>query len=127
MSKAKDDEVVTVKMLRSLLLETIGEKIDTRLDKIEEKLTNLGNFGSEIEVQKEIIKKQEKRIDGAEMYLRLQNIVFYGIPKQDDENPLEVAVDIARELGISLNFTDIDTAHRLRLKNMSAALCSSYA
>lgn len=44
MAKTKEDDFVTVKTMRAILLETIGDKLDSRLDRIKAKLETFGSL-----------------------------------------------------------------------------------
>lgn len=84
MAKNKEEEYVTIKAMKELLLETLGdkfEKVDSRLERIEVKLGSLGNLSSELEAQKISVKEYENRLDDIDLYQRRNNIILYNIPR----------------------------------------------
>jgi len=120
MAKIKDDDFLTVKTMRAILLETLGERLDSRLDRIEAKLETFNSLRVEITKQKEIVEKLEARIDDKDTYDRRNSIVFYNIPTKKNENALDLAVGIGRAVGINMSYSDIDATHRLKSRNDAA-------
>jgi len=57
-------------------------------------------------------------VEDLENYSRRNNVIIHGIPIQENENPLDIAVTMSKVVGVDINYKDIDAAHRLpSLKN----------
>ncbi|CAF4573887.1 unnamed protein product, partial [Didymodactylos carnosus] len=55
----------------------------------------------------------ENRLDESERYNRSYNIKLLNVPYHKDENAIQVTVNIANEIGCYLDYTEIETAHRI--------------
>lgn len=117
MAKGKEDETVSVKMMKQLIREALDEKLGERLSKVEEKLDVLTSFKKDIDAQAKLTKENEQQIDDIDTYTRRNNIVFHGIPTGANENPLDLAIDIGCALGLNISQCDVDIAHRLKTRN----------
>ncbi|CAF4400332.1 unnamed protein product [Didymodactylos carnosus] len=55
----------------------------------------------------------ENRLDESERYNRSYSIRLLNAPYHKDEDAIQVTVDIANEIGCYLDYTQIETAHRI--------------
>jgi len=118
------------------LKEIIREEIRASFKEIEKQWSEkFSEVREEIEVMKEEIKEIKKvtseiedstnelynKVDQLEEYTRLENVIISGVEYEDDEN-LEAlmgkTIKIARELGVTMNITDISAIHRLYTRNV---------
>ena len=118
------------------LKEIIREEIRASFKEIEKQWSEkFSEVREEIEVMKEEIKEIKKvtseiedstnelynKVDQLEEYTRLENVIIRGVEYEDDEN-LEAlmgkTIKIARELGVTMNITDISAIHRLYTRNV---------
>ena len=122
--KGKDDDPLTLSALKKILDDRLGPILEDRLktilnESLDERLGEMKVFKKEVDELKERMTKQEKNSEDSEKYLRCSNLVFYGIPYQSNEDPLQLALNIIRGVNIEIEPRDLDTAHRLRTRNNS--------
>ncbi len=110
MSSVKDKEVVTVSIMKKVL----DEFYNNKLSYIEELV-------KENKQLKEKMERLEDRIEELETYSRRNNIVVYGIPNKEQENPLKLAVEICEKMGVKIEGKEIDAAHRIPSKKNSSS------
>ena len=67
----------------------------------------------QVSEQKKIIEAQAETIDDIEQYSRRNCLNFNGVAETANEKPTRVAVDLGRMLGVQLQPSDIDRAHRI--------------
>ena len=122
--KAKDDNPLTLSALKKILDDRLGPILEDRLktilnESLDERLGEMKVFKKEVDDLKERMVRQEKNSEDSEKYLRCSNLVFYGIPYQSGEDPLQKAFDIIRGVNVEIEPRDLDAAHRLRTRNGS--------
>ena len=80
---------------------------------IEEREREIKQLKETVEAQTVKIKDQERRLSEIEQYSRKNVLNFTGIPEEKDENCLQLALDLGKAMGVKLDRTDIDNAHRV--------------
>ena len=80
---------------------------------IEEREREIKQLKETVAAQNTKIKEQEQRLSEIEQYSRKNVLNFTGIPEQNDENCLQLALDLGKVMGVKLDRTDIDNAHRV--------------
>jgi len=121
-SKVKDDEPITLSTLKKILDDRLGPLLENKLrtilnESLDERLGEMNEIKKEVDDLKDRMEKQEELSEGSEKYLRCSNLVFYGIPQQTGEDPLQKALDIIRAVNVEIEPRDLDTAHRLRTRS----------
>ncbi len=106
---SNDKDVVTVGALKSIL----NEMLDQELAIVHE-------TREEVEKIKMKVKEQGYRIEDDEIYSRRNNFVFHRVLINVNENPLQVTMDLGREIGVQINQNDIHAAHRLPSRNQNS-------
>ncbi len=56
------------------------------------------------------------------MYTRKNNVVLYGLPQMKNESALELAVEIGNAIDVPISVSDIDVAHRLKVRYTNSKL-----
>ena len=120
--KAKDDDPLTLAALKKILDDRLGPILEDRLktilnESLDERLGEMKAIKKEVDELKNRMEKQESKSEDSEKYLRCSNLVFYGVPYQTGEKPLQKALDIIRGVNIDIELRDLDAAHRLRTRN----------
>ena len=105
---ANDNDPVTTGSLRAILNEFF-----------EQKFAFLENLQVENVLLKAKVEELESKVENLENYSRNNNIVVYGVPIQENEDPLDLAVNLGKVVGYEINSKDIDTAHRLPSKKIT--------
>lgn len=59
----------------------------------------------------------ESKVNALGNYSRRNNVVVQGIPYQENENLLEVAISAGELVGVNLDARDLHIVHRFRNKN----------
>lgn len=93
---AKSEERFDTLQSRVAVLESGAESVDSRILALEAENDGL-----------------KKKIESAENYSRLNNVVISGLPVWKDEDPVHVAIKAADIVGIKLKREDIVDCHRL--------------
>ncbi|XKL66088.1 hypothetical protein PGB90_009508 [Kerria lacca] len=97
---------ITVDQLKSILDQFFNEKFGF-----------LENILLKNKQLKEKIQILEERMDSIESYSRRNNIIVHGVPRQENENPLELALEICKTTGTEIESYEIDEAHRMPSRN----------
>lgn len=103
------NEPLTVDNLKQVLNEILDQKFEEKLHVLKEVIEDVKVINSRIE-------RLESAHADLENYSRRNNIVIYGIPKIEEENPIEVAIKACEVAGVTLDHKEIDAAHRLPQK-----------
>ena len=67
----------------------------------------------QVSEQKKIIEAQAEAMDDLEQYSRRNCLNFNGVSETVSEKPMRLAIDLGRMLGVQLQPSDIDRAHRV--------------
>ena len=94
--------------------------INTRVNDLEKRVEIVENKNPNIEPLISRLQFVEAKLENLENYSRRNNIVFTGIPFQDNEDPYEIAIRAASLVGFKLNRADIVNCHWLPGGNNSA-------
>jgi len=113
-SKRKDEDLVTVGPLKSIMSEMIRSILNETLD---EKMRIMERMKKDVEDLKKKVRDLEGRIEDRDKYDRRHNLVLYGLPMQPNERPLQFALDIIKAVNIDATPYDLDAAHRLKTRN----------
>lgn len=121
-SKTKDDEPITLSALKKILDDRLGPILENRLrtilnESLDKRLGEMNEIKKDVEDLKDRIEKQEEKSEDSEKYLRCSNLVFYGVPCQTGEDPLQKALDIIQAVNVDIEPRDLDATHRLRTRN----------
>lgn len=96
----------------------IQDTVVTELRKtIEENSTVIKNLQAALEAKDKTIAELECKIDDIEQYQRRQCLRIFGIKEENDEDTDEIALKVAKDIGVDLSVTDIDRSHRVGRKN----------
>ena len=98
-----DSDPITVGNLKQILCEILVEKLDEKFNLLR----------AENEIQRKRIEKLEEDVDSLESYTRRNDIIIHGITEKSEENPIAIAMEICKVVGIEINVGGIDMAHRL--------------
>lgn len=83
-------------------------------------IANLCDENKELREELNAVKARVKALEDAqarnEQWARAQNIEVVGVPEVRDESPVGVIVRIAAEVGISVQSSDIEFAHRVQAR-----------
>ena len=90
------------KSLRDLFKEEL-ESRDKEISQLKEKVNE----------QQKLIEAQTDMIDDLEQYSRRNCLNFNGVAETANEKPVRLAIDLARTLGVQLQPSDLDRAHRV--------------
>ena len=116
LASLKDAEVIeafTEHILSKVLGPAIKKELAVRDEKIEALQKQLDEKVSEID-------DLNVQIDEIEQYSRKYCINIKGVPETQREDPIEIVMNIADGIGVSLQATDIDVAHRIGRLDRSA-------
>ncbi len=102
--------------------ETMGE-IMTNISKL---LGEMQKIYRENETLKERTRPLEYKVEELEMYTREKNVVLYGLPQMKDESALDLAVEIGKAIVVPIRVSDMDVAHRLKVRNPNSKLPSPF-
>ena len=105
----KDSEVIdafTEHILSKVLGPAIKKELAHRDEKIEALQKQLDSKVSEVDDLK-------MQIDEIDQYSRKYCINIKGVPETQREDPIEIVMNIADGIGVSLQTSDIDVAHRI--------------
>lgn len=121
-NKTKDEDPITLSALKKILDDRLGPILENRLrtilnESLDERLGEMTEIRKDVDTLKDKMASQEVKYEDVEKYLRCSNLVFYGIPFQAGEDPLQKALDIARAVNVDIESRDVDAAHRLRTRN----------
>lgn len=103
-------------------------RIENRLEEQERKLSNIEEVCKECQNWKEQcdqlkvdnidiknkLRKIEEGLDRQEIKKRMNTLEIYGIPKKENEGPMEVVKKIGNKLKINIQETDIEECYRAR-------------
>ncbi|CAF1250024.1 unnamed protein product, partial [Didymodactylos carnosus] len=76
------------------------------LNKIEHRLSKMELVINELDV----------RLNDIERYNRSFNLRFLNVPVERDEDPIQTVANIGYELGLSIDYCDIENAHRIPIR-----------
>lgn len=113
LNMAKKDDTVTLEKIKAMLLDTL----DTKLD---EKLAQFKLIKDEVDQIKIVVAKYNEQIEDAAAYDRVNNIIFYGIPYDQNEDAIDLVLEIGQSLDMNICLEDVDIAHHLKTKNPTA-------
>ncbi|KAF0313576.1 hypothetical protein FJT64_015908 [Amphibalanus amphitrite] len=105
----KDTEVIKA-FTEHILSEVLGPAIKKELAKRDEKIEVLQKQLDEKVSEVDGLKMQ---IDEIEQYSRKYCINIKGVPETQREDPIEIVMNIANGIGVTLQASDIDVAHRI--------------
>ena len=109
LASLKDSEVIEA-FTEHILMKVLGpamkkelasrdQKIEALQKQLDEKVSEVGDL--------------KLQIDEIEQYSRKYCINIRGVPETSREDPIEIAMNIANGIGVSLQASDIDVAHRI--------------
>lgn len=101
--------------LKKTLDKLLENKLETKLTAQREKM--IQDISAKFRQTIDKVKEHERRLDNGDNYSSINNVVVYGIPKTDNENPLELAEKIGTVLGVPLPQVKVDIMHRLKSRN----------
>lgn len=105
MAKKKEEEALMLSALKSSLDERLGPILEGRLkvilnESLDERLGKMKEIRSEVDNLNVRMARQEKKAEEADKYSRCNNLVFYGIPYQSNEDPLQKALNIIQGVNV---------------------------
>ena len=80
---------------------------------VDEKEEELKELKEQVAAQQALISQQEERLADLEQYSRRNCLNFAGIPENDSENTVQLAIDLAKMANVKLERSDVDRAHRI--------------
>ncbi|XP_043193052.1 uncharacterized protein LOC122365686 [Amphibalanus amphitrite] len=92
--------------IRKSLRDIFKEELESRDKEIKQ-------LKEQVNEQKKIIEAQADAIDDIEQYSRRNCLNFNGVTETANEKPVRLAIDLGRTLGVQLQPSDIDRAHRI--------------
>lgn len=95
----------------------LEEKIRVLEDREEKWSKTKEELEKEVSDLKEKVNDVEYRVEQGENYSRKNNVVFRGIPVNDKEDPVDLAVQAAGVIGVNINYNDIVDCHRLPVRD----------
>lgn len=98
----KDKDPVTVGVLKKMFEHYLGE--------VTKKMADLEEENKALKARVQILEDDREK-DAA--YSRLRNVIVSGIPENETEDPLEVAIMAAKAVGVDLHPSEVEAAHRL--------------
>ena len=103
--------------MKAMLLAMLGDQ-EVRstlraLFGVDEKEKELQELKEEVAAQKVQLAQQEERLADLEQYSRRNCLNFAGIPENEDENTVQLALDLGKMANVKLERSDIDRAHRI--------------
>ena len=101
---------MTLESIKALLLETLDTKLDEKLDQLKLIKTDVDQLKAQVS-------KHGEQIEDSAVHDRSNNVVFYGIPYDRNEDAIDIAIEIGKSLDMNIIPEDIDTAHRLKTRN----------
>ena len=113
---AVDMDAATAEMKAKFLAFLQDEDIRKEVRKlfgVEEKEREIAELKSLVKTQEAQIADQDKRLNELEQYSRRNCLSYTGIPEESAENPVQLAIDLAKTVGVKLDRTDLDRAHRV--------------
>ena len=116
LASLKDSEVIeafTEHILMKVLGPAMKKELASRDQRIEALQKQLDEKVSEVDDLK-------LQIDEIEQYSRKYCINIRGVPETNREDPIEIAMNIANGIGVSLQASDIDVAHRIGRSDKTA-------
>lgn len=105
----EDDSPVTVGTMKLLLKEFFDERFEI-----------VGKIVEENRELRKRVDEMEEKMDELSQYSRRNNIIIHGIPIQNDEDPIRIAMKACEIVGVKIGEKEIDSAHRLPSKNTQA-------
>ncbi|CAF4650424.1 unnamed protein product, partial [Didymodactylos carnosus] len=63
-----------------------------------------------------VINELDVRLNDIERYNRSFNLRFLNVPVERDEDPIQTVANIGYELGLSIDYCDIENAHRIPIR-----------
>ena len=106
-------DAATAEMKAKFLAFLQDEDIRTEVRKlfgVEEKEREIAELKSLVKTQEAQIADQDKRLNELEQYSRRNCLSYTGIPEESAENPVQLAIDLAKTVGVKLDRTDLDRA-----------------
>ncbi|CAF4463238.1 unnamed protein product, partial [Didymodactylos carnosus] len=94
------------KLLVNILQPVLNARLEKRLCDIEERLK---------QVERDIAGNNE-RVDEMERYNRSFNLRFLNVPPARNEDPVQLVINVAYEMGIEIDYDSVETAHRIPAK-----------
>ena len=98
----------------------ITESLIKRNTALEDKNTNLTKQITELHDQVKSLRQEHNNL---EQYGRCETIKIGGIPKEKDEDAVDLVLKVGQALGISVGETDIEACHRISLRGDAAIIC----
>ena len=92
-----------VKLSLLSLFKSEFEKRDAEIAALKEEVGNL----------KTIVARQVDELDEMEQYSRRNILNFNGLPESDGEDGVQLGIDLAKSVGVTVQKADIDRAHRI--------------
>ena len=62
---------------------------------------------------KKLVARQAEDLDDMEQYSRRNILNFSGLPETDGEDAVQLGIDLAKSMGVTVQKTEIDRAHRI--------------
>ena len=76
------------------------------------KSCQIDSLNSQLKVKSNVITELQSNIRHLEQYSRRNSIRIFGVKETAKENTDEIAIDVAKKIGIDLHVNDIDRSHR---------------
>ena len=80
---------------------------------VEEKEREIAELKSKLKAQEAQIAEQDSRLNELEQYSRRNCLSYTGVHEEKGENPIQLAIDLAKSAGVKLEKGDLDRAHRI--------------
>lgn len=74
--------------------------------------SDIESYKSQVEQLHSTIRTQEESLDDVCQYQRKYNVEIHGVPEVDDEDLEEIVEEIAKEIKVEVEASDIDIIHR---------------
>ena len=92
-----------VKLSLLSLFQSEFEKRDAEIAALKEEVGSL----------KKLVTRQAEELDDMEQYSRRNILNFSGLPESDSEDSVQLGIDLAKSVGVNVQKTEIDRAHRI--------------
>ena len=106
----KKEDGLTLDKIKAMLIETLDSKLD-------EKLAQFKMVKDDVEQLKATVAKHGEQMEESATHDRVNNVVFYGIPYDRNEDAIDLVMEIGQSIGMNIRPEDVDIAHRLKTRN----------
>ena len=113
--KLNDDMLRRENKMRDILDEKLASLHDLEVS-IDSKLKQLRDLEKSCSDNTSKVNDLTNRLDHLEQYSRRNNIRILGVPMKPNEDTDAIVCDVAQQIGVTINTSDIDRSHRLMPK-----------